>query len=150
MKNITQRFEENYLLGCIKYNEKFDFYLMPIAWWILNHDKYDPDNKYRKSEFEFRDDINNVLDEKVPQFLKSIEVDKLRIDELRNVLNEVNKDYTFMYFLIDFDDKIFISAFPDIEVEDYLPDKNWKGMYANPVEKLPKQLKEIFEKKYNN
>lgn len=43
MKNLKERLEDNYLLGGIKFKSKYNIYLMPIAWWILNYKKYDPD-----------------------------------------------------------------------------------------------------------
>lgn len=32
MKSIKERLEENYILGCIKYKNDYQFYIMPIAW----------------------------------------------------------------------------------------------------------------------
>jgi hypothetical protein len=31
MKELKELFEDNYLLGCIKYNNSYSIYLMPIA-----------------------------------------------------------------------------------------------------------------------
>jgi hypothetical protein len=140
MKDIKERFEENYLLGCIKHKSEYAFYLMPIAWWILNHDKYDPDHKNRKSQFVFRDNINNVLSRDIAAFIKSVEEDKLDNDDLRKALSIVSPEYTYLYFYIDFDNKIFVSAFPDIEVEEYLPEDGWVGKFDNPVNYLPDDL----------
>ena len=144
MKSIKQRFEENYLLGGIKYNGVVNFYLMPLAWWILNYKEYDPEIDIRKSQFIFRHNIYNVLDEEIPHFMKCIENDMLATDELVETLPQVKKDFTPMYFFVDFDNKVLTSAFADIEVECYLPTNDWRGEYGNPIYKLPNQLQSLF------
>lgn len=46
----------------------------------------------------------------------------------------------FIYFLIDLDDKLLISSFPDIGVETYLPNEKWRGVFDNPIKYLPENI----------
>ncbi len=158
MEDLKQRFENNYLLGCIKHLGQYELYLMPIAWWILNHEKYDPEyhSKRKSVSFEtgygpskpepiFRDNILNVTDERIEDYLSSIKEDKLIFEDLKSILTDISEEYRQIYFFIDFDNKVFINGFFDIEVEDCLPDQIWKGEAGEPVNYLPLDLKKNIE-----
>ena len=140
---IQENIDNSYLLGCVKYKNNFSFYLMPIAYWILNYAKYDP--SYNPDDWKdgnvFRDDILNVSDENMNPFIQSIEIDKIDLNFV------AFKEYSFadiFLFFIDFNSKIFISYFDDIEIEEYLPDEKWIGKFDNPLNYLPEELKVYF------
>ncbi|HEX8461576.1 MAG TPA: hypothetical protein VF623_09105 [Segetibacter sp.] len=135
MMTVEQKFEEGYILGYIKYNEQCNMYLMPIAYWILNYKKYDPSYNPENWEFVFRENILIVNDSNVENFIKAIEVDKIYPYDLTKS-NPAN-----VVFYVDFDVKLFVSSFNEIEVEDYLPDKDWQGKYDNPTKYLAAQCK---------
>lgn len=118
---------------------------MPIAWWILNHKKYDPDYDPAKWESVFRDNILNVTDDKIEAYLSSIKEDKLNLKDTGSVIMKVPIELRQAYFFVDFDTKTFINGFFDIEVEEYLPDQHWKGEAGNPVNYFPGELKRIIE-----
>ncbi|MDH7463536.1 hypothetical protein QEG73_19705 [Chitinophagaceae bacterium 26-R-25] len=138
---IEKNIENSYLLGCVKYKGNFTFYLMPIAYWILNYAKYDP--AYNPNDWNdvFRDNILNVDDDKIELFINSIDTDKIDI-----VLGDVkeHKLQDIFLFFIDFDLKLFISYFDDISIEEYLPDNTWTGRFDNPVGYLPESLQSDF------
>ncbi|WP_298738823.1 hypothetical protein [uncultured Chitinophaga sp.] len=121
--NIKQKFEENFILGCIKYNDQCSLYLMPIAYWILNYKKYDPTYDPSKWDFVFRNNILIVSDESIDQFMTAIQADKVTSNEL------TQSEIASMSFYIDFDSKVFVSSFSDVQVEDYLPHDGWQGLY---------------------
>lgn len=135
MKNdIKKKIENSFLFGCIKYQDNYTFYLMPIAYWILNYSKYDP--TYRSSDWgaTFRDDVLNVEEENTESFLKAIKIDKLEADIVRSAKNELAN--VFLFF-IDFDSKTFVNYFNDVSAEDYLPNEEWIGRFDDPMECLP-------------
>jgi hypothetical protein len=144
MISLIQKIKEDNILGCIKYNGICDMYLMPIAWWILNHEKYDPNYNPKEWKFEFRDNIFNVTNDKIDQFLISIDAYKLSIVDLNFLIKNTTKEDHSVCFYIDFDKKLFVSAFNEIEVEEYLPSIDWKGIFVNPFEFMPNELKLIF------
>jgi hypothetical protein len=151
MKTIEERILENYILGCIKYKENYNFYLMPIAWWILNYAKYSPsilENKERATNF--RNGVLVVNKESIKPYLKSIEEDKLANKELIEIINEINKKYpeerySYLNFFIDFDKEEYINGFYDIELEDYLPDDTWNGKFDEPLKYLPSNLQKYWD-----
>ena len=144
MNSIKKRLDDNYLLGVIKHENIYNIYLMPIAWWILNHNKYDPNYNPNIWKEVFRNHIYNVEDKNIDLFLKSIEGDKLSSNEIILAKTQNPNDFIHLYFFIDFDKKIFINGFSDIEVEEYLPNENWKGIFGNPNAYLPEVLISIF------
>ena len=141
MNNIEENIGNSYLFGCVKYKNKYEFYLMPVVYWVLNHAKYNP--KYNPDDWEyvFRDNVLNVTDDNIEPFIKAIEVDKIDIDSVKMA------DYRFMdifLFFIDFDSKIFISYFDDIDIEEYIPNL-WTGKFEDPINYLPENLiKKVF------
>lgn len=48
-------------------------------------------------------------------------------------------------FRLDFDKKMFVNGFTDMEVEEYLPDESWKGEFGTPVNYLPEEIKAILK-----
>lgn len=140
MKSIKQRLEENYILGCIKRNNAYQFYLMPIAWWILNHEKYNPDYISNDGQYVFRNNVFNVTDDQLEPFFISISEDEISISEVKNIIENFSEEYSEIMFFIDFDTKEYISAFDDIEVETYLPNETWTGKYENPQDYIPKNI----------
>lgn len=141
---IINKVEENYLFGCIKYNQVFNFYLMPLAYWILNYKKYDPNYNPEKWSFVFRDNILNVLDKDVASYLRAIKIDKLNIFEFENSMKNIPSNYRALYFFIDFDKKKFINGFYDLDVENYLPDHTWSDEFGNPIDYIPNEFKLYF------
>ncbi len=149
MKNIENKIRNDFILGAIKYKDEFYFYLMPIAWWILNYKKYDPMNSI-EDDFDYRNNIFVVTNEKVEPFLESIEEDKISQNELLELIYHIDKkypddDYSYLNFLIDFDKKQFINGFPDIELEEYLPNEEWKGIFDAPLNYLPSDLQKFWD-----
>lgn len=140
MKSIKQRLEENYILGCIKHQNEYQFYLMPIAWWILNHEKYDPNYNPNDWQYIFRNNVFNVTDDQFDQFFESISEDQISISEVKSIIKNFSEEYSEITFFIDFDKREYISTFDYIEVETYLPDETWIGKYDNPTDYIPKNI----------
>lgn len=140
MKSIKQRLEENYLLGCIKLKNDYQFYLMPIAWWILNYEKYSPSIVQDTSRHIFRNGALNVTNNQIETFFISISEDQISVSEVKSMIENFTEEYSKIIFFIDFDKKEYVSAFEYIEVETYLPDKTWIGKYENPTDYIPKDI----------
>ncbi|MDY0903615.1 hypothetical protein [Pedobacter sp. CFBP9032] len=138
MKTFKEKFKQNFILGCIKYNNEFTLYLMPIAWWILNYVKYDPTIQLNESGFKnFRQGVLNVLDNKIQEYLDAIEEDKISNTEYINIVDNFSSEDSRITFFIDFDSKIYVNGFYDIEVKEYLPNESWKGKFDEPMNYIP-------------
>lgn len=147
MNDFKYRFENNYLLGCIRYKGAYTIYLMPIAWWILNYKKYDPGYNPADWKDVYRDNILNVSKDSVYGFIKSIEADRVDIAEFTAAIRDIPVKYIRLNFFIDFDSNLFINGYYDnIELEEYLPDESWEGKVDDPNNYLPKQLQDIFRR----
>lgn len=140
MKSVEQRLQENYIVGCIKYKNTYHFYLMPIAWWILNYEKYSPSILQDVSRQDFRSGALNVTNDKLEPFLTAILEDQISIPEVKSIIEDFSEEYSEILFFIDFDRKEYISAFCDIEIEPYLPDETWTGKFESPTDYLPKNI----------
>jgi hypothetical protein len=148
MNLIEKKLNRNYLFDCIKYKNEYSIYLMPLAEWILNHYKYAPSYNPDEWEYVFRGNILNVTEDNVKDFIRAVEVDKIVFsidgDNLQGVLSK--RELPF-YFFIDLDNKNYVSCFYDIEVESYLPDETWVGIYDDPIKYLPDNIASIFIRK---
>lgn len=134
---IQEKVDNSYLFGCIRYQNQFTCYLMPIAYWILNHKIYNPEYNPDEWEFVFRDNILNVDDEQIEGFLQSIKVDEVDIESIN--VSQYNLIDIFLLY-IDFDDKTLISFFDDVDIEEYLPNDKWTGIFDNPINYLPPEV----------
>ncbi|THU39404.1 hypothetical protein FAM09_12935 [Niastella caeni] len=140
---IQENIDNSFLLGCVKYKNNLSFYLMPIAYWILNYAQYDPyyNPEDWKDGIVFRNDILNVNDESIGSFIEAIQDYKIDLDSID--IKKYNFNDIF-YFFIDFHSKTFISYFDDIEIEKYLPDEKWVGIFDTPLKYLPQELSVYF------
>lgn len=127
--DIEKKIEQDYLFGCIKFNEKVNFYLMPIAYWILNYAKYDPTCDPNEWKFVFRDNILNVDKSNIEEFLNAIKVDLIELEN--DDIKKYKLEDVFLFY-IDFDSNLFVSYFEEIDLEDYVPNKSWEYKFANP------------------
>ncbi|MDR1339814.1 MAG: hypothetical protein LBK58_07170 [Prevotellaceae bacterium] len=147
MKSLEQKILEDYLVGSVKYKEKFYFYAMPVAWWILDYEKYSPSILSSKERrINFRNGVLVVTDYNIKPYLESIQEYKLTHKELSEIIYEIDRKYpeegyAYLNFFIDFDKKEYINGFYDIELEDYLPDESWKGKFDEPLKYLPLHLR---------
>jgi len=140
MKSIQERLKENYILGCIKYKNGYQFYLMAIAWWIIDYATYDP-SILLEDRYNFRNGIYTVTDDKIKEYLDSISEDEISLMEVKNILENFKEENHEITFLIDFDNKEYISGFGDIDVEEYLPDLTWIGKFdLDPINYLPANI----------
>ena len=151
MIDTIEKLKRDYLLGCIKVKSTHKFYLMPLAWWILDYKKYDPDHSDEK-DLSFRNGIYTVSDTKITEYMNSINEDIIDIFDVQAIISIVSQqfpdeNYSYLYFYIDFDKKSYVNGLYDIELENYLPDSTWTGKYDTPLNYLPEDLKDIWQDK---
>jgi len=139
MEDTEKRLKDGYQLGCIKYKEVYNTYLMPVAYWILNYTKFDPNYSPDDWDYVFRNYIYVVTDDRTDEYINAIEEDLISITELKK-LNFKGGEVSFVLY-IDFDAKFLINWYLYTEIEDYLPNTEWVGKYENPINYLPEQLK---------
>ena len=127
--DINQKIDAGYFLGCIRHKDQYNFYFMPIAFWIINYSKYDPTYNPHDWDYFYRNNILIVTDDNVDSFMKAIDVDRITHEAL------VGSDIEDITFYIDFDTKLFVNGFVEISVEEYLP-VGWQGKYDDPLNYL--------------
>ena len=141
MISLKERFENNYLLGAIKFKDDLSFYLMPLAWWFLNYEKYDPQIINDK---DFRNGVYNVPNDEVDRFLASIAEDKVVLSEVAEAAKDVSRDFLKFAFFIDFDKNLFVNGyFEHVEPHEYLPDETWTGKEDFAIYYLPTEMQDL-------
>ncbi|BAV08644.1 hypothetical protein SAMN05421788_101103 [Filimonas lacunae] len=135
-QTTNEKLDHNYLLGAIRFEGSYSFYLMPIAYWILNYGKYDRSFEVRNQEFVFRGNVYNVDDRQIVSFLSAIGEDKINNEEARKLI----EDGVRMVFFVDFDSYLFIDGFKEIFLDDYMPNEKWQVKMDDPIKFMPKDL----------
>lgn len=111
----------------------------------MNYKKYDPSYNPNDWTDVYRENILNVTDDKIDGFLKSIEQDRLSLDEVQLLGNDIPHEYLHINFFVDFDKKMFINGYSDnVAVEEYLPDESWRGQIDNSINYLPDNIRRLF------
>jgi hypothetical protein len=128
-QTTSEKLDRNYLLGAIRFEGGYSFYLMPIAYWILNYGKYDRSFEARNRGLVFRGNIYNVDDKMIVTFLKAIGEDKISNEEARKLI----EDGVRMVFFVDFDSYLFIDGFREIILDDYMPNEKWQVKVDEPI-----------------
>jgi hypothetical protein len=140
---IDQKIEANYLLGAVRVNGRVMFYMNPIAYWIMDTKSYDPGYDASGSPGPlFRDGVFIVDSHNVNLFLKAIEPDSVSLEDIIGNLPLLGEELN-LFFLIDFNSRLFVNGYADIEIEKYIPE-DWKGIFDNPLNYLPDDIKAIW------
>jgi hypothetical protein len=140
-ESIEEHLDVGNLLGCIRHNDLYQYYMLDIADWILNYGKYDPESV---DDVEFRNGLINISDQNIDAYVEYIKDGEVEIAAVSTFLTKNGSDNLFPYFYIDFDNFTFVNTFPNISVEDYLPGDNWVGIYESPIPYLPEEMKIIW------
>lgn len=141
-------------LGIVFYQGKYRFFLEYTAWWILDYATYDPSSLTDNEDNSYYRNGILVVDENPQEFLEAMKSAKISIDNLRRLVNEQHRivladedDYRgdlHLVFLINFDEKLYVSMFADVGYEEYVP-KGWKGVFDDPLKYLPEETKSIWK-----
>lgn len=143
---IEPIYDEN-LIVAIKKNEKINWYIADKFLWIMNLNilsKDELESYFSNNELkEIRRNCMIVSNENVEIFLNKVEKYKVNIDLLKlKILERIDKngiddeelDDFYPTLLIDFDNNILYSQYPEpFAYENYIP-KNWTGKYKTFIE----------------
>ncbi|MFC9446975.1 hypothetical protein ACTJJY_21145 [Bacillus sp. 22475] len=147
-------YAENIVVAVI-YNDELKWYVTDKELWFLDYNKLD--NAYKNlginiegtDETEERNGIKVLDNENVKSFLPRIKKYNTTKEELNYLLLEniksKNEGADLLDFspvlLINFDDKILYSMFPEpASYEEYVP-KDWDGRYEDFTEFIPESEK---------
>ncbi|UAC48790.1 hypothetical protein K6959_02140 [Bacillus aquiflavi] len=141
---VNPKYAEQVLVG-IQYKNSFSWYLGDCEMWYLDYNEAG----YLPSEYEKeREGIPILTKDTVDAFLERIEQNKINTEDIkRKFLSELEENpndaiYDYRpFFLVDFDNSIFYSQFPEsISFEEYIP-KDWKGYFQKFYENVPDKFR---------
>ena len=156
-------YAENIIVAVI-YNNEFKLYVTDKELWFLDYNKLD--NEYKnlgitvEDEYEAdeRKGIKVLKGEYIDLFLQRINKDIVTKEVLNNFLcdcikNRTERDEILNYspvLLVNFDEKILYSMFPEqASYEAYVPE-GWKGKYEDFTELIPESQKYWLDEFNNN
>jgi len=140
---VQDRIEMDDLLGCIKYENQYYFFLSDFTSWVLNYNKYDPTINIRKESF--KNGILNVEEENKTSYLEYLKDDFLKKDLLEEYQSKTRG--MDLCFFIDFDSNFYVNGYPEnLSPEEYLPNESWKSVISDAVLYLPKSLARYWRK----
>lgn len=133
-------YDEIIIVG-INWKNKLNWYVADKFLWIMNLEmlsKEDIENYFQDEELRNkRQNIKVLSEENIEMFLERIQENKLEENELRlKILNRIEKedeeiDEYYPTLLLDFDNKILYSQYPEpFSFENYVPE-NWEGKYES-------------------
>ncbi|EPY2273416.1 hypothetical protein ACXAUS_002278 [Clostridium sporogenes] len=156
-------YAENIIVAVI-YNNGFKWYVTDKELWFLDYNKLDNEcgnlgisveDEYEADE---REGIKVLNSENIDIFLQRINKDIATKEDLKCFLckcikNKTERDEILNYspvLLVDFDDKILYSMFPEpASYEEYVPEE-WKGKYEDFTELIPESQKYWIDEFNNN
>ncbi|NWK70097.1 hypothetical protein HWX41_13720 [Bacillus paramycoides] len=156
-------YAENIIVAVI-YNNEFKWYVTDKELWFLDYNKLD--NAYKNlgvriqdnDETEERNGIEVLDNKNIEVFLPRINKYKTTKEELNYLLlkniksKNAGEDLLDLspVLLINFDNKILYSMFPEpASYEEYVP-KDWIGKYEDFTEFIPKSEKYWIDEFHNN
>ncbi|MBC2248581.1 hypothetical protein HCB49_01005 [Listeria sp. FSL L7-0123] len=141
---LIPEYAENIIVG-VKYNGSFNWYITDTELWYLDYNQAG----YSIEEYPKERKNMSILNENTANsFLINIESFKSSTNSLKQnffkELNQNKEEATYNYnpsILIDFDNQILYSNYPEsISFEEYLPD-NWNGYFQRFFENIPQKYR---------
>ena len=139
------------IIVAITFKNKLNWYIADKFLWIMNLEmlsKEDLDNYFEDEELKSkRYDIRILSEENIEKFLTKIKEYKLDENVLRlKILNRLEKqddeiDEYYPVLMMDFDNKILYSQYPEpFSFENYIPN-GWEGKYDSFFENIKEENK---------
>lgn len=146
-------YDEVIIVGVV-YDNNFNWYITNKLFWIMNLEKlskYDYNDYFKDKEIkQIRKDISILSEKNAKIFLNRIDKYKTDIDFLRLKILEkikhsekdnVELEEFYPTLMINFDNNILYSQYPEpLGFENYVPD-NWKGKYTSFIEYINNENK---------
>ncbi|TYV37149.1 hypothetical protein [Listeria monocytogenes] len=141
---LIPKYAENIIVG-VKYNDSFNWYITDTELWYLDYKQA----CYSIEEYpKERKNISILNENTANSFLINIESFKSSTNSLKkNFFKELNRnkeEVTYDYnpsLLVDFDNQILYSNYPEsISFEEYIPD-NWSGYFQRFFENIPQEYR---------
>ncbi len=133
---IEEKTEQHYLLGYINHPNESFYCLAPIAYWIFNYSKFDPEDD--QSDLSFRNGIYDINDKNISSFIEEMKKDEIAKEEIINYNIKHNGKLKLLFY-INTKEKLLVSSFYYSSIEEYIPD-DWKGVYGDPLLYVPKDI----------
>jgi len=140
----------NWLMTAIVDQGQWVWYVLYITWCYLDQVKaglhyFGPDSEKTKENIHHRFDIPVVNENTKNRFLRNIKSYQVSTEDIRKMLMEetdpIEKDAFWPTFLIDFDEKRFMSQYQEMELpEEFVPD-GWTGSYADFSSEVPEEMR---------
>lgn len=156
-------YAENIIVAVI-YKDEFKWYVTDKELWFLDYNKLDNESETldigveEEYEADERKGIKILNRDNADIFLQRINKDIATTEELNSLLckcieSRTESDEILNYspvLLVNFDDEILYSMFPEPEsYEEYVP-KEWSSKYEEFTELIPKSQKYWIDKFNNN
>lgn len=109
-----------------------------LAELILDYRKYDPEFANDPSAHSFRGGVLTATSDNASTFLRALRARELSMAEAA-AMAETDASDRELLALIDFDSKLYIHAYYDLPLENYVPD-GWRGVLGDPREALGRQI----------
>lgn len=135
-------------LGAIKLKGKWYVFYELRGMWVLNHRTYHP--SFQSEQYpDWRPGLLVVNRENADEFINHLreQEKELSIEELPRVRTAGFEGLGLpeLTFVIDFDEQLFVSAFPEnLAIHEHVPE-GWKGIEDAPLEYVPPELKKIWD-----
>ena len=139
---LSERLEQDQLLGVIRLNNKYSFFTGGTADWNMDYKKYDPSYNPAEWTYVFRNNILQVDENNAQQYCETM--DKVSAEIVIDTIRQLGASEVILYFLIDFDNKLYINYYFDLSLEDYVP-VGWKGLFDNPLNHVPDTIRSIWK-----
>ncbi|MDY7013860.1 MAG: hypothetical protein SVX43_09745 [Cyanobacteriota bacterium] len=133
------------LLGAVCYGSRWHFFVCTVAEWILDYETYDPSvlSPFTDS-FVFRDNLFKVDDSNFSEFIEAIKEFELALSEIRELLEFDGANNRDLLVVIDYDKKIYVNGFREIDIHNYVPD-NWYGFEGDPLDFVPSEVQDLWK-----
>ncbi|MGM0219146.1 hypothetical protein [Enterococcus sp. AZ126] len=149
---LKPMYAENIIVG-VRYKEVFNWYITDTELWYLDYNQagYSTEEypKERTNISVLNEDTESIFLENVEKY--KVSTNSIKLDffkEFRKDREEAIYDYN-PSLLIDFDNQIFYSNYPEsISFEEYIPD-NWVGHFQKFFERIPSKYRYWEEKGIN-
>ena len=130
------------MIGAVLSGGKWRYFVGTFAEWVMDYPSYDSNSK---PDYLFRNGIDCVDENNIDSFCDAMSDYELTEDNIRTLTNTSKTRIDLLYYVIDADNKVYISDFWEIDTHEYVP-TGWKGYAQDPMDYVPQEVKELWRK----
>lgn len=132
-------------IGAVKLNSEWRFFREVMSMWILDYKSYDPEyDPLNSNSNGWRENLLAVDTQNAKEYCHAMKNKEIMLSQIPLTFTEFGSQAK-LTFVVNFDEKIFVSSLYDmLAVQRYVP-RGWKGLEDDSYQYIPAEFRSLWD-----